>query len=163
MARFEGGCLCGEIRFSLDGDSRMNLACHCSDCTRYNGGAPAYEAVFERTAFALTKGAPRAYAGKGDSGRGIVRHFCSDCGTPLYVELEKLPRKGAYFLRLRAALASLRARRRQIPGRLSAHASQSILISLIAEGLADERQLEPQELPLRDRRRRHCPSHLGHA
>jgi hypothetical protein len=92
MARFEGGCLCGAVRFSLDGDSRMNLACHCSDCTRYNGGAPAYEAVFERTAFALTKGAPRAYAGKGDSGRGIVRHFCADCGTPLYVHLEKLPR-----------------------------------------------------------------------
>lgn len=92
MARFEGGCLCGEIRFSLDGESRMNLACHCSDCTRYNGGAPAYEAVFERSAFQLTKGAPRAYAGKGDSGRGIVRHFCADCGTPLYVHLEKLPR-----------------------------------------------------------------------
>ncbi len=91
MARLGGGCLCGEIRIEVEEDIRFSLACHCADCQRYNGGAPAYEAVFSRDAVKITKGVPRAYATKADSGRAITRNFCGNCGTPLYVDLEKLP------------------------------------------------------------------------
>ncbi len=92
MAHLKGGCLCGEIRISVDENFRMGLACHCADCQRYNGGAPAYEAVFSREAFAVESGSPRVYETQADSGRKITRHFCGTCGTPLFADLEKLPK-----------------------------------------------------------------------
>jgi hypothetical protein len=37
------------------------------------------------------EGTPAAYVGKGESGRGITRYFCSTCGSSMYTELEKAP------------------------------------------------------------------------
>ena len=40
---------------------------------------------------AVESGVPHSYRSHGESGRGISRLFCADCGTPLFTELEKLP------------------------------------------------------------------------
>ena len=43
-------------------------------------------AVIPAAAFRLTKGTPRRFTVKGDSGRDITRNFCDTCGTPLFSE-----------------------------------------------------------------------------
>ncbi len=41
--------------------------------------------------FRITKGTPRRYIGKADSGNEITRVFCPDCGSPLYVQVSTRP------------------------------------------------------------------------
>jgi len=87
----QGGCLCGAIRFSAKSTPFSALACHCRDCQRYVGGAPAYQLTFRRDDVVIEKGEPKRYRKTGDSGRGLERLFCGDCGTPLFTDLEKIP------------------------------------------------------------------------
>ena len=32
-----GGCLCGAVRYRVDGSLRDVLICHCEECRRWNG------------------------------------------------------------------------------------------------------------------------------
>jgi hypothetical protein len=89
--RLTGGCLCGKIRFAASAKPLSTLVCHCRDCQRYLGGAPAYQMAFRRTDVTIESGEPRGFTLKGDSGRALTRLFCPDCGTPLFTDLEKLP------------------------------------------------------------------------
>ena len=59
-------------------------ACHCRACQYAAGGAPTYVVLAPKAGFTVTKGQPKAYASKGDSGSEVSRMFCGDCGTPLF-------------------------------------------------------------------------------
>lgn len=37
VARATGGCLCGAVRFEIDGPLRPSVACHCEQCRRTSG------------------------------------------------------------------------------------------------------------------------------
>ena len=41
--------------------------------------------------FRILRGIPKRYVSKADSGNDIIRVFCGDCGTPLYVQVETRP------------------------------------------------------------------------
>ena len=38
-----------------------------------------------------SRGQTRSYATRGDSGNPVLRHFCGECGSPLYSEVAVLP------------------------------------------------------------------------
>lgn len=82
-----GGCLCGAVRFEVQGTADMVGICHCRRCQRWTGTAFAVGVRFPRAAFRLTKGEPRLYRSSAIMERG----FCADCGSPLieYVASEK--------------------------------------------------------------------------
>ena len=88
--RLTGGCLCGRVRFAVTSAPLSTVACHCRDCQRYTGGAPAYQVAFRRADVSIESGEPRSFSMHGDSGRTLVRHFCAECGAPLFTDLEKL-------------------------------------------------------------------------
>lgn len=75
----EGGCLCGNIRYTVQGPAAQTTVCHCSDC-RKASGAPYVAWTFFPSGAPLvwTKGQPKllTFAGR-------ERSFCGDCGTPL--------------------------------------------------------------------------------
>ncbi len=79
---YEGGCLCGGVRYRFAGAPIVAGYCHCRLCRRAAGASVVALAVFPRAAFALARGATRTYD---TSARGR-RHFCPDCGTPLFFE-----------------------------------------------------------------------------
>ena len=80
--RHGGGCLCGGIRYQITADPLIMGYCHCRVCQKATG-APVFAAVVvSRQDFRLLRGSPRRYQ---SSARG-VRHFCGDCGTPLFFE-----------------------------------------------------------------------------
>ena len=89
--RLTGGCLCGEIRFAASAAPLSAIACHCKDCQRYIGGAPAYQLAFRRDAITAESGDPRRFVKTADSGHTITRMFCGTCGAPLFTDLSKLP------------------------------------------------------------------------
>lgn len=80
----EGGCLCGEVRFRVNGPLLGSAACHCRDCQHVSGGAPAYVIVVANTSLNVTKGQPTSYASTAESGAQRTRQFCGACGSPLF-------------------------------------------------------------------------------
>lgn len=86
-----GGCLCGKIRFSIQGESIGSGACYCKDCQAACGGAPAYAAVFQKADFTLIQGEAKLFWTESETGNRIGRAFCGDCGTPLYGLNESRP------------------------------------------------------------------------
>ncbi|MFV0368281.1 MAG: GFA family protein [Hyphomicrobiaceae bacterium] len=87
----KGGCLCGAIRYNINGSVMAAAACHCRDCQYVTGGAPAYVFVVAKSAVAITKGIPEHYDNMAESGNRRRRYFCGKCGTPLYAEDSAFP------------------------------------------------------------------------
>ncbi len=75
----EGGCLCGAIRYRIDGPIAAGCHCHCSLCRRSTGAVVVTWITVRRETFRLLKGTPRRYR----SSPKAERSFCGDCGTPL--------------------------------------------------------------------------------
>jgi len=84
-----GGCLCGGVRFEIDGALGPVIHCHCSQCRRATGTAFATNASVRASAFRLRAGAElvREY----ESSPGKLRAFCGRCGSPLYARMEAWP------------------------------------------------------------------------
>jgi len=86
--KLEGGCQCGAVRYSVEGEPEHVALCHCSDCRKSTGAPTVAWGAFKTAEFALTKGAAAVYNSSGAS----MRHFCATCGTGLYfVNEEYLP------------------------------------------------------------------------
>jgi hypothetical protein len=85
-APFQGGCRCGAVRYEVIAEPMAVMNCHCRDCQYASGGGFSTVAVVPAAAFRVTKGTPKRFTVKGDSGRDITRCFCDTCGTPLFSE-----------------------------------------------------------------------------
>jgi len=84
---FEGGCLCGALRYRATGAARFATLCHCASCRRA-AGAPAVAWVsFPADAFAFTSGEPVRFR----SSPPVTRTFCGCCGTPLTYRSDAFP------------------------------------------------------------------------
>ena len=88
----EGGCLCGAIRYRVSGLPAIVQACHCTFCQKRTGSAFALIAAFREEQVELTGTAITQYEYRSDeSHRWLRSHFCSRCGTPVLITLEKNP------------------------------------------------------------------------
>ena len=41
----EGSCLCGDVRYEIQGELSDILVCHCENCRKHHGTAAAYTSV----------------------------------------------------------------------------------------------------------------------
>jgi hypothetical protein len=74
MDRFNGGCLCGDVRFVATGRPYRVGVCHCLDCRKHHGALFHASAIFAREAVSIS-GTTHDYAG---------RHFCPRCGSSVF-------------------------------------------------------------------------------
>ena len=74
-----GGCLCGDIRYRIEGAARRATSCHCLHCRRASGAAFVTWVEFRAQDFTLVSGAPSRY----ESRPRVSRQFCGRCGTQL--------------------------------------------------------------------------------
>ena len=86
-----GSCLCGAIQYTVSQPVTQLRACHCTHCQKASGAAGTVNAVLPSSAFQLTKGKPKRFEAKADSGRTLYRYFCGDCGSPIYSQRENNP------------------------------------------------------------------------
>lgn len=77
-------CACGAIRFEFDTDPTFVADCHCKDCQKSSGGAMATWFAVPEEDFTLTRGKPKSFHYTAESGRGLDRNFCADCGARLF-------------------------------------------------------------------------------
>ena len=82
MPEFSGGCLCGQVRYTIRGEPLNVSICHCTHCQKNTGSAFSVNAVFPENAVDIA-GRLAAFRDRGDSGHPVVRYFCPDCGTPI--------------------------------------------------------------------------------
>jgi hypothetical protein len=55
--------------------------------------------ILPESEFKVTKGTPKKYTSKADSGRSVTTVFCGDCGSPLWREGEMTDPMGAVIIR----------------------------------------------------------------
>src|SRR5690606_3498949 len=58
--------------------------CHCSDCRKATGSAFAVNVPFDADGFHIESGEIGAFTTTADSGNELIRHFCRNCGSPLF-------------------------------------------------------------------------------
>lgn len=93
-----GSCLCGGIRFCIQGPLDAVQVCHCGQCRKAQGGPFATNIPVARSALQWLAG--RDLLRRYESSPGKTRVFCGTCGSPIYSERTALPE----VLRLRAGL-----------------------------------------------------------
>jgi hypothetical protein len=53
---WEGGCMCGEIRFQVSAPPLLTMACHCRGCQRLSASAFSLTIAVPSEGFAVTRG-----------------------------------------------------------------------------------------------------------
>lgn len=76
---FEGGCLCRAVRYRAVGNVVSSSLCHCITCRKAAGAPSVGWVVWQESDFSWIGETPSRFA----SSPGVVRTFCSRCGTPL--------------------------------------------------------------------------------
>ena len=77
-----GKCLCGKVRYEIDGRLGPVVYCHCSMCRRATGSAFATNASVRANEFRVVAGSE--LISEYESSPSNMRAFCSRCGSPLY-------------------------------------------------------------------------------
>src|SRR5215216_3348311 len=78
-AHGSGGCLCGAVRYEVDGPLRDVVICHCSRCLRTHGHAAAYSACAAADLTLVRDDGLRWYEAD-----GRARGFCARCGASIF-------------------------------------------------------------------------------
>jgi hypothetical protein len=90
--RHEGRCLCGAVRYEVEGNPLTAGVCHCTFCRRRTGSAFGVGAYFPEASVQIKTGALRAYEYRSDETNQWLRtEFCLKCGTTVTWTAEFLP------------------------------------------------------------------------
>lgn len=84
-----GGCLCGGVRFEINGPIKNIVYCHCSQCRKPQGSAFASNGVVQAADFSVVSGAELL---KGfEATPGQTKYFCGTCGSPIISKSQARP------------------------------------------------------------------------
>lgn len=87
-----GSCLCGHIKYEYSGELGPSSYCHCSDCRKETGSAFIVVTRLSKDGFRITTAnATKSFSKVADSGNQISRHFCPNCGSPVFSKPTKHP------------------------------------------------------------------------
>lgn len=92
MAEITGQCLCGAVGYELASRPLRTTICYCRFCQRATGGTDMILPVLPRADLAVIRGHPASYTHISEgSGKALHLHFCTQCGTKLYIIYERWP------------------------------------------------------------------------
>ena len=85
-----GRCLCGAVRYQVDGPLRDVEVCHCIECRRWHGGPTGYTSA-PREALRLEGEDRLRWIDSPESNAHARRGFCGECGSSLFWEAPDRP------------------------------------------------------------------------
>jgi hypothetical protein len=83
-------CNCGQLRAGVRGDPVRVSVCHCLACKRRTGSAFAHNTGFLPEQVVI-EGQWKSWSCTTDSGRTNRFHFCPDCGSTVFYDVEIRP------------------------------------------------------------------------
>jgi hypothetical protein len=83
-------CQCGALRVVASGEPDWIMACHCIDCQRRTGAVFGSGAYYKKSQVRV-EGLSNLYAREGQEGRKVRFHFCPNCGSSIYWDLDRRP------------------------------------------------------------------------
>lgn len=84
MSKITGGCLCGAIRYEIDGEPVRAANCHCDDCRRATGSSFGTNVFYKEGDVKILKGTPKKFQHPADSGNTMTKMFCDNCGSQVF-------------------------------------------------------------------------------
>lgn len=87
---YVGGCACGAIRYEVSADPMVMNDCQCRDCQRDSGTGHGSHLTFVGATVKTTGEAAR-WETRGEQGTRKHRHFCANCGAPVYMTFPDMP------------------------------------------------------------------------
>lgn len=82
-----GGCLCGTVRYTVQGAPLLVSHCACRHCQKASGAG--HTTVMGLRVGQLSfSGQTKAFSVRADSGALVTRHFCPACGSRLFTTAE---------------------------------------------------------------------------
>lgn len=78
--QYRGSCLCGAVRFTLDGEFERFYLCHCSHCRKDTGSAHAANLFASKAKLEWLSGQDKVHS-YNLQGTRHTRSFCSVCGS----------------------------------------------------------------------------------
>ncbi len=85
----DGSCGCGAVKFRLNSPPKKVVNCHCNFCRKHNGSAFSTYAVVAEADLEIAAGPEHVAAFEWyENGH---KHFCRQCGTPLYGKNARYP------------------------------------------------------------------------
>lgn len=79
-----GACLCGAVKYSLNGPLKQVVGCHCTMCRKQTGHFLAFTAVW-KDHFTLTEERGLKWYQSSENSR---RGFCGKCGSVLFFDTD---------------------------------------------------------------------------
>jgi len=89
-AGFSGSCLCEAVTYRVTTPPMLAAHCHCTDCRKSSGTGHCTHIVIPEDAFSIS-GKVKSYDRPADSGNIVSRHFCPNCGSPVYSKNSGMP------------------------------------------------------------------------
>ncbi len=86
MSEYQGGCLCGAVRYVANGEPMLVAVCHCTMCRRASAAPSVAWAMFSQEHVQL-HGELKRYASSADA----ERSFCPSCGSQIAFTASFLP------------------------------------------------------------------------
>lgn len=81
MPYLTGECLCGEVKYAVNGDLGSIIHCHCSECRKWHGAAFRTRTVVRKQDFYWVQGEDSvSYY---DGLPNVIKTFCRQCGSNL--------------------------------------------------------------------------------
>ena len=87
MTTRTAACRCGQRCATVTGDPVRVSVCHCLNCKKRSGSAFAVQARWPKTQ-ATIEGASKTFVIVADSGNKATFHFCPECGSDVYYEID---------------------------------------------------------------------------
>ncbi|MFT3986122.1 GFA family protein [Aestuariivirga sp.] len=75
-----GSCLCGAVKFEVEGDLRPVLACHCWQCRKQTGSYMSATAAADKDLKMMETRGLKWFRSSPEAQRG----FCGECGSVLF-------------------------------------------------------------------------------
>jgi len=87
MTERTASCRCGQLRARVTGEPVRVSVCHCLNCKKRSGSAFAVQARWPKQQVHID-GQSKTFVMVADSGNRGTFHFCPDCGSDVYYEID---------------------------------------------------------------------------
>jgi len=87
MTERSASCRCGQLTAAVTGEPVRVSVCHCLSCKKRSGSAFAVQARWPREQVRI-EGRSKTFVKVADSGNRGTFHFCADCGSDVYYEID---------------------------------------------------------------------------